>query len=276
MIIIDGRKLRDEILGKIKSEVSALSLVPVFCDVLVGEDPSSVQYVRMKAKTAEAVGIQFHTANFPATISEKDLLQEIQILNKIPNMCGIIVQLPLPEHLDRRVVLDSIDPVLDVDCLGTISGKKFYENKNPIGFPTALACMAILDSLNLDLQSKKILVLGQGYLVGKPVTALLKARGLEVDTIDIYTENKEELIKNADVVLSGLGQGKYLMCDMVKDGVVIVDAGTSEENGSIVGDVDFESVKDKASFLTLTPGGVGPVTVACLLNNVLKVAKELK
>jgi len=276
MIIIDGRKLRDEILGKIKSEVSALSFVPVFCDVLVGEDPSSVQYVRMKAKTAEAVGIQFHTANFPATISEKDLLQEIQILNKIPNMCGIIVQLPLPEHLDRRVVLDSIDPVLDVDCLGTISGKKFYENKNPIGFPTALACMAILDSLNLDLQSKKILVLGQGYLVGKPVTALLKARGLEVDTIDIYTENKEELIKNADVVLSGLGQGKYLMCDMVKDGVVIVDAGTSEENGSIVGDVDFESVKDKASFLTLTPGGVGPVTVACLLNNVLKVAKELK
>jgi methylenetetrahydrofolate dehydrogenase (NADP+)/methenyltetrahydrofolate cyclohydrolase len=142
--------------------------------------------------------------------------------------------------------------------------------------------MALIESLNLDLpdnsstslRTRKILVLGQGTLVGKPVTALLKFRGLLVDTITRSTENKEELIKNADVIISGLGQGKFLTGDMVKDGVVVIDAGTSEENGAIVGDADFESMQHKASFLTPTPGGVGPVTVAMLFKNVLNVAKS--
>ena len=279
MKIIDGRKLSLEILENIKHEVAGLLFVPVFCDVLVGKDPASLQYVGMKSKKAESVGIKFHSANFPESITTPELILEIIKLNNIENMCGIIVQLPLPEHIDRRAVLDAIDPNLDVDCLGTMASEKFYNNENgsgsPLGFPTALACMALLDSLNLDLENRKILVLGQGALVGKPVTSLLRFRGVHVDTLSRATENKEELIKNADVIISGLGQGKYLTGDMVKDGVVIIDAGTSEENGSIVGDVDFESVKDKASFLTPTPGGVGPVTVAMLLNNVLYVAKNM-
>ena len=279
MKIIDGRKLSLEILENIKHEVAGLLFVPVFCDVLVGKDPASLQYVGMKSKKAESVGIKFHSANFPESITTPELILEIIKLNNIENMCGIIVQLPLPEHIDRRAVLDAIDPNLDVDCLGTMASEKFYNNENgsgsPLGFPTALACMALLDSLNLDLENRKILVLGQGALVGKPVTSLLRFRGVHVDTLSRATENKEELIKNADVIISGLGQGKYLTGDMVKDGVVIIDAGTSEENGSIVGDVDFESVKDKASFLTPTPGGVGPVTVAMLLNNVLSVAKNM-
>ncbi len=276
MTKIDGRKLSKEILENIKTDVAGLSFVPVFCDVLVGEDPSSAQYVRMKGEKAEAVGIKFHKANFPASITTEELISQIQILNQVENMCGIIVQLPLPEHIDRRSILDAIDPRLDVDCLGTVGSLKFYDNNNEVGFPTALACMAVLDSLNLDLKNKKILVLGQGVLVGKPVTALLKFRGLEVGTVSRSTEGKEELIKNADVIISGLGQGKYISGDMIKEGVVIIDAGTSEENGSIVGDVDMESVENKASFLTPTPGGVGPVTVAMLLQNVLKVAKELR
>lgn len=273
---IDGRKLSKDILENIKNEVASLPFVPVFCDVLVGEDPSSMQYVRMKSEKAESVGIKFHNATFQVSITTEELISQIQILNKIENMCGIIIQLPLPEHIDRLAVLDAINPQFDVDCLGTIASEKFYNNKNPIGFPTALACMAVLDSLNLDLSDKKILVLGQGTLVGKPVIALLRFRSLDVDIISRSTENKEELIKNADVIISGLGQGKYLTGDMIKDGVVIIDAGTSEENGSIVGDADFESVESKASFITPTPGGVGPVTVAMLLNNVLRVAKGLK
>ncbi len=275
---IDGKKISKEILENIKTEVAGLPFVPVFCDVLVGEDSSSMQYVRMKGEKAESVGIKFHTANFSANITTEELISQIQILNKIENMCGIIIQLPLPEHIDRRAVLDAIDPKLDVDCLGTVGSLKFYNNENSkraiLGFPTALACMAVLDSLNLNLEGKKILVLGQGTLVGRPVTALLKFRGLAVDTITRNTENKEELIKDADVIISGLGQGKYLTGDMIKGGVVIIDAGTSEENGSIVGDVDMESVENKASFLTPTPGGVGPVTVAMLLQNVLKVAQN--
>jgi methylenetetrahydrofolate dehydrogenase (NADP+)/methenyltetrahydrofolate cyclohydrolase len=282
MKIIDGRKLSAEILSKIKDEIATLPFIPVFCDVLVGDDPASVQYVNMKARTAERVGIRFHRAAFPQSISTEDLVKEIRLLNKVKNMCGIIVQLPLPAHIDRQAVLDAIDERLDVDCLGTAAGEKFYKNENAVGFPTALACMAILDSLRLDLSGKNIAVLGQGLLVGKPVTALMKFRGWNPDVVTSQTENKEEIIKQADIVVSGIGKGKYITGDMIKIGAILIDAGTSESNGghakgraSIVGDVDLESVKDVAGYVSPVPGGVGPVTVAMLLNNVLTVAKKL-
>jgi len=286
-IIIDGRKLRDEILVKIKKQAVSLSFQPIFCDVLVGNDPVSVQYVNMKAKTAESAGIKFHRADFPETISAEKLISEIKKLNEVPNMCGIIIQLPLPESLDSRQILDAIDSRLDVDCLGTIASEKFYNGEINLGFPTAFACMVILDSLKLDLSNKKIVVLGQGDLVGKPVTALLKFRGLNPKIItrktparnashsDAGGENKETLIKNADVIISGMGNGKYIAGNMIKKGAVLIDAGTSESNAGIVGDIDLESVKDVAGFVSPVPGGVGPVTVAMLFNNVLTVAKNL-
>lgn len=274
MNIIDGRKLRDEILKDIKEEVSSLSFVPVFCDILVGNDPVSLQYVRMKADTAESVGIRFHKAEFPATISTEELVLEIQKLNKIPSMCGIIAQLPLPEGIDTRAVLDAIDPKLDVDCLGTMASEKFYAGDISIGFPTALASIALLDSVGLSLKEKNIVVMGQGMLVGKPVAALLKFRGLNPNIVTSKTENKENIIKEADVIISGIGRGKYITGEMIKEGAVIVDAGTSESGSGIVGDVDLESVKEKASYVSPVPGGVGPVTVAMLLKNVLTVAKN--
>lgn len=282
MQIIDGKKISQEILAKIKREVALLPFQPVFSDVLVGGDPSSIQYVKMKAKAAESVGIKFHKANFPDSITTPELVKEINVLNKIPNMCGIIVQLPLPVHLNIREVLDAIDPSLDVDCLGIVASEKFYSGSTAagIGFPTALACMAIIDylidSLNINLAHKKIVVLGQGQLVGKPVTALLAFRGLTPTTITRKTANKEQLLKEADVIISGIGQGKYITGDMIKEGAVLIDAGTSESNSGIIGDVDLESVKDAASYVSPVPGGVGPVTVAMLLNNVLRVAKDLK
>ncbi|OGI86403.1 hypothetical protein A3A05_01905 [Candidatus Nomurabacteria bacterium RIFCSPLOWO2_01_FULL_41_12] len=285
MQIIDGKKLSREILDKVKSEVSLLPFTPVFCDVLVGEDPASVQYVKMKAKTAEMVGMKFHNASFPSAITIVDLIKEIKVLNKVKNMCGIIVQLPLPEHIDRQLVLDSIDSNLDVDCLGMAASAKFYNNENVVGFPTALACMAILDSLELNFKNKKVVVLGQGLLVGKPVSALLRFRGLEPVVITSKTENKDMLIKAADIIISGIGKGKYITGSMIKTGTILIDAGTSESNGgppsgqgraSIVGDVDLESVKDVALYVSPVPGGVGPVTVAMLLNNVLQVAKNLR
>ncbi|MEK9181646.1 MAG: bifunctional 5,10-methylenetetrahydrofolate dehydrogenase/5,10-methenyltetrahydrofolate cyclohydrolase [Patescibacteria group bacterium] len=276
MTIVDGKKLSLEILVKVKKEVTSLNFQPVFCDVLVGNDPSSTQYVRMKKKTAESVGIKFHNANFPISITTEELIKEIKILNQVSHMCGIIVQLPLPEYLDRRAVLDSIDSHLDVDCLGTVASEQFYNGNTEIGFPTALACMALFDSLHLDLAGKNIIVLGQGMLVGKPVTALLKLRGLNPIVITSKTLNKEELLKTADVIISGMGKGKYITGEMIKSGAVLIDAGTSESGAGIVGDVDLESVKDVAGFVSPVPGGVGPVTVAMLLNNVLTVAKKLR
>ena len=277
MNIIDGKKIRDEILEKVKEEVAMLPFKPIFCDVLVGEDPSSVQYVQMKERTAEAVGISFYPANFSASITTDDLVREINVLNNMKDMCGIIIQLPLPGHIDRDRVLNSIDSRLDVDCLGKVGSEKFYNNydsENGLSFPTALACMAVLDSLNLDLKEKKIIVLGQGMLVGSPVTALLRFRNLSPIPIASQTENKEALIKQADVIISGIGKGKYITGEMIKEGVVLIDAGTSEIESGIVGDVDLESVKGVAGYVSPVPGGVGPVTVAMLLNNVLKVARR--
>ncbi len=274
MNIIDGRKLSLEILEKVKHEVATLPFVPVFCDVLVGDDPASVQYVGMKKKKAESVGIKFHNANFSANIQTHELITEIKNLNKVPNMCGIIIQLPLPEHIDKQVVLNAIEPELDVDCLGSVASEKFYQGEPLVGFPTALACMAILDSLSLDLTNKNIVVLGQGDLVGKPVAALLTFRKLNPAIVRSKTENKDELLKNADIIISGIGKGKFITGDKIKKDAVIIDAGTSEDGGSIIGDVDLESVQDVVSFVSPVPGGVGPVTVAMLLNNVLTVAKS--
>jgi methylenetetrahydrofolate dehydrogenase (NADP+)/methenyltetrahydrofolate cyclohydrolase len=278
MVIIDGKKLSQEILSKVKDEATQLPFQPIFCDVLVGNDPASFQYVKMKGRKAEEVGIHFHGANFPGTITTDDLIKEIKILNQMPNMCGIIVQLPLPESIDKKAVLDSIDPRLDVDCLGTVASEKFYKggigSNSSLGFPTALACMKLLDSINLDFKNKKIVVLGQGMLVGKPVTALLQFRNLSPTIITSKTPNKEDITKQADVIISGMGRGKYITGDMIKRGAVLIDAGTSESGAGIVGDVDLDSVKDIAGYVSPVPGGVGPVTVAMLLNNVLTVAKR--
>ncbi len=272
--IIDGRKIKDEILEEVKAKVLTLPFVPVFCDILVGDDKVSAQYVRIKAQAAESVGIKFRTAQFRESITTEELIEEIEALNHVPHMCGVIVQLPLPSHINKETVLDTIKPEIDVDCLAFKSSENFYNNGEGLSYPTALACIKILDSINIDLNNKKIVVLGQGNLVGKPVTHLLRTRGFSVATIDSKTENADSLLKEADVIISGIGQGKFLTGSMIKEGAVVVDAGTSEDNGAVVGDVDLESVKNIASFVSPTPGGVGPVTVAILLKNVLVVAQN--
>jgi methylenetetrahydrofolate dehydrogenase (NADP+)/methenyltetrahydrofolate cyclohydrolase len=279
MKIIDGKKIRDSILEGVKSGVENLSFSPVFCDILVGDDPVSLQYVRIKARTAESVGIKFREAIFKNDTTTEEIINAIENLNKVPYMCGIIVQLPLPSHIDKDRVLNSIDSRLDVDCLSSESSTNFYYNKSIHSFPTALACVHILDSLNLDFTipnqdgvNKKIVILGNGMLVGRPVTHLLKQRGLDVETIDSKSSNKEELIKNADILISAIGRGNLITGSMIKDGAIVIDAGTSEEDGGVVGDVDTSSLDGVASIITPTPGGVGPVTVAMLLQNVLNSA----
>ncbi|MDE2030828.1 MAG: bifunctional 5,10-methylenetetrahydrofolate dehydrogenase/5,10-methenyltetrahydrofolate cyclohydrolase [Patescibacteria group bacterium] len=276
MIIIDGKKIKDEILAEVKERVLKLPFTPVFCDILVGDNPVSASYVRIKSRLAEQVGIKFRTVNFTDKITTDELIAEIENLNRVPHMRGIIIQLPLPDHINKNQVLDAIRPELDVDCLGSKASEDFYNNvPNSLCYPTGLACLELLNSLHIDLSDKNIVVSGQGTLVGKPVTHLLRSRGLTVATIDSQTENKNEILKNADVIISAIGKGKYLTGEMIKKDVIIIDAGTSESTSGIVGDVDLESVKDIASYVSPVPGGVGPVTVAMLLNNVLKVSEML-
>ncbi|MCX6756517.1 MAG: bifunctional 5,10-methylenetetrahydrofolate dehydrogenase/5,10-methenyltetrahydrofolate cyclohydrolase [Candidatus Nomurabacteria bacterium] len=272
--IINGRKIRDEILLDVKSEVEQLSFQPVFCDVLVGDDVVSSQYVNMKKKAATNLGILFHDAHFSESISQEELIEEIKKINQIQNICGVIVQLPLPEKFSKDLVVNTIAPHLDVDCLGDGARIAFYENMNDTGYPAALSCVHILDSLNLDLNNKKIVIVGQGELVGKPVAHILSRRGFDITTITKSTEDKDSIIKSADILISAAGVGKFIDGSMVKEGVVIIDAGTSESDGGIVGDVDTDSVSGVASFISPVPGGVGPVTIAILLNNVLLIAKK--
>ena len=264
MILIDGKKIRDEILVKVKNEVASLSFKPIFCDVLVGEDVVSKQYVNIKINFAKKTGILCHEAFFPANIKEEELIKEIEKINNLENICGLIIQLPLPLGFNTKKILGSIRKEIDVDCL----------NSNLENAPTGKAIFHILDNLNLDLENKNILVIGAGPLVGTPVAKIFEKRGLRFDVVRKETENKYNLIKKADIVISGAGDPNFIKGDMIKEGAVLIDAGTSESGSSVAGDVDLESVKNIAGYVSPVPGGVGPVTVAMLLNNVLKVAKK--
>ncbi len=275
MQIIDGRKIARDILEQVSVEVSKLSFRPIFCDVLIGDDAASKQYVAMKAKTAEKAGFEFRRAEFPKGIKTEEVILEIKKLNNEKNICGLIVQLPLPIGLGTQAVLNAIDPRIDVDCTGKANADLFYSGKPYLSYPTAQAVMAVLDSLSLDLTQKKFLVIGRGQLVGRPVNYLLSAKGYEVEAADGKTENIERAIMQADVVISATGHPKLITGQMVKPGAIVIDAGTSESEGGIVGDVDFDSTKEITGFVSPVPGGVGPVTVAMLLSNVLKVAQSI-
>lgn len=274
MEIIDGKEIAQSILDKLKIRVAALSFKPVLYDVLVGNDQVSLSYVNIKKRKAEQVGIEFKLAQFNEQISNEELILEIQKLNSLPNICGLIVQLPLPSHLDRQKVLNSILERIDVDVLTSVNSQKFYKNDKILIPPTASAVIYLLEISQINLRDKNILVVGHGELVGKPVAYLLKQRGLSVTVADEQTQNLGLLSKEADVIISGTGVPKLITSNMIKPGVIIIDAGTAESGSSIVGDVDFEGVSGLASFISPVPGGVGPVTVAKLLENVVTVAES--
>ncbi len=275
-MLIDGKKIGQEILNNLYSEVKKLPFQPIFCDILVGKDPASVQYVKMKGQAAEKIGIAVHKAEYPENITTEELLTEIHKLNQIKNMCGLIVQLPLPPHINQAEVLNSIDPAIDVDVTGEVNSQKFYLGEpNALEFPTAVAILNLLDSTGENLKEKNFLVMGFGMLVGRPVSYLLEKKGYKVAVARSKTANTNELLKNADVVISATGKPNIVTGEKIKPGSIIIDAGTSESEGGIVGDVDFESVNKIASFVSPVPGGVGAVTVAMLLSNVVQVAKTM-
>lgn len=272
--IIDGRGIRDKILEKIKEEVSGLSFRPKFCDVVVGSDPASLQYVRMKNKTAEMLGIEAVPAMLREDATTDEVVAKIEELNKIEGMAGIIVQLPLPSHIDKERVLSAISLELDVDCINPKNSADFYAGGDTFIFPTARAVFAVLFEAGVEIPGKKFAIVGRGELVGRPVLYLLTKNGALVDVIDRSTENVDEIIKSAEVIISASGKRGIVTSENISEGVVIVDAGASDADGSVVGDIDLESVIGISSAISPVPGGVGPVTVAMLFDNVLLSAKK--
>lgn len=272
-MLIDGKAIAQSIYEDVATRVSRLPFKPIFCDVLIGEDPASVQYVQMKARKAEQLGFEFLQASFPSSVSEADIVARIGDMCRTPDMSGLIVQLPIPIGFNKDVLVNAISPEVDVDCLTQRNVALFYANQLSFIPPTPAAILAVLDSLPVVLRGARCVVVGRGELVGKPVTHLLKVRGAQVEVITRDTANPERVAAQAEVLISGVGQPGLITASWVNTGAIVIDAGTAESGGSVVGDVNAESVQQKAAFLSPTPGGVGPITVAKLFWNVLQVAE---
>ncbi len=276
-MIISGNKLALDLYAYIRKQSLMLPIKPKIYDILVGKDTVFSQYVQLKKRKALSAGMEFEALELDEFISAEDLQSTITEINKQADVCGLLVQLPLPKHINVRKALDSIEPTMDVDVLNIKTREAFYSGKPSLIPPTAAAILYVLDSLGIDQKKLSYLVIGQGDLVGKPVTYLLNKRGFAVKTADKNTADLQKLVKESDVIISGVGKPRLITGKMIKSGVIIIDAGTTEDSGEVVGDVDFESVFKKALWISPVPGGVGPLTVAMLFKNVLEMAqKKLK
>ncbi|MEK7075326.1 MAG: bifunctional 5,10-methylenetetrahydrofolate dehydrogenase/5,10-methenyltetrahydrofolate cyclohydrolase [Patescibacteria group bacterium] len=273
-MIIDGRKIAREILDQLKTEVASLDFKPKLIDVFVGSDPVIESYVNIKAKRAFETGIDFEIKKYPQDVLEETLVADIKKMNSVENICGLIVQLPLPKHLDKQAVMNAINPDIDVDMITSVSLGELFTGQQKIMPATASAILRMLQELNIDLRGKHVLVVGAGDLVGKPVTFLLMQTGATVTVANQSTQDLSSLCLSADIIISGTGVPGLIKPSMVRAESIVIDAGTAESNSGISGDVDFEGIKDKVFAVSPVPGGVGPVTVAMLLSNVVAVAKR--
>lgn len=270
MNILDGKLVSKKIQEELKKEVSSLSTKPCLLVILVGHDQASQIYVASKEKACKRVGMESKTIVLEDDISQKELIKIIQKANNDKNIHGILVQLPLPKYMDEKAVVGAIDPMKDVDGLHA-----YNQGKLMLGEPGLVPCtpkgiMRLLDEYHVNLQGKNALVIGRSILVGKPVAQLLLQRSATVTVAHSKTTNLKELCQKMDIIVCAVGKPKTITEDMVKDGAIIVDVGINRVLGNIVGDVDYLSVAPKTSRITPVPGGVGPMTIACLLENVLE------
>ena len=277
-MLMDGRELAKDIKAKIKAEIDDIKRIynvnPTVASILVGEDPASQVYLNSQIKSYQDLGIGVQKYFFSEEISEAYLLNLIDKLNKDTEVDGIMVNLPLPPQINVTKVLNSIKLVKDVDGFKAENlGLLFQNNEDFISPSTPAGIMALIEGYNIDLEGKDVVVVGSSNIVGKPIAALiLNSRGT-VTICNIYTKNLAEKTKNADILISAVGKPKLITEDMVKEGAVVIDVGINRVNGKLEGDVDFESVQKKASHITPVPGGVGALTVAMLLSNILKSFK---
>ena len=284
MIILDGRKtsndIKDEIAESVKEIVASGSRAPHLAAVIVGEDGASLTYVGSKVRACERVGFDSTLVKLSETTSEQELLDKVNELNNNQNIDGYIVQLPLPSHIDSQKILMAVDPAKDVDGFHPTNFGKMALNLPTFISATPYGIMELLERYNVDTQGKHTMVIGRSDIVGRPVSILMSRKSnpgnSTVTLAHSRTQNIAELTKQADIVISALGSPNFVKADMLKDGVVVVDVGItrvkddSEKGYKIVGDVDYENVSKKASYITPVPGGVGPMTIAMLLKNTLQ------
>lgn len=272
-IILDGKKLRDKIFENLKQRLNNMSEKPTLAVILVGENPASQIYVKNKKKTAENLGIYSIVINYPSNISEKILLDKIQELNNDNKITAILVQLPLPKHIDKFKIIDAIAPEKDVDGLTPYNSGKLFSGEEPYVYPcTPKGILLLLDEYNIELAGKHVVVIGRSNLVGKPVAQMLLNRNATVTMCHSHTKNLSDITKTADIVVSAVGKN-IIGEKMLKSDCVVVDVGIFKDvNGKICGDVDFTSASKIAAYISPVPGGVGPMTIASLMLNTVELA----
>jgi len=278
MQLLDGKSLAKKVQSTVSTEVAQLkqekNIVPGLAVILIGDDPASHSYVKMKAKACENVGFYSITHNMPDTISQDEIIATIEMMNNNPRIDGILVQLPLPKHVDTDKILEVIDPKKDVDGFHAYNVGRLVTGLESFVACTPLGVMKIFEEYNIDLKGQDVCVVGASNIVGKPMSALLLNAEATVTITHIFTKDLKAHTSKADIVVIGVGVPGLIKADMVKEGAIVIDIGINRiEDGSLVGDVDFENVSPKCSYITPVPGGVGPMTIAMLLSNTLKAAK---
>ncbi len=275
--LIDGKmiakKLRDNLTDKVRYIKVSKGWVPTLAVVLVGDDPASLVYVSKKVDACHDIGISSRRFHLPENTTEEELLNLVSDLNADDNVDGILVQLPLPPHINKEKILLSIDPKKDVDGFHPFNMGLLFQGKPVVEPCTPKGIIFLLDYYNIGLKGKDIVIIGRSNIVGKPLAAMLLNKDATVSIVHSKTKDIKKYTKEADIVIVAVGKPYFLTGDMIKEGSVIVDVGINRlENGKLVGDVHFESVKDRASYITPVPGGVGPMTVAMLLENTVECA----
>ena len=278
MQLIDGKSLANKVQASVTSEVEQLkqekNIVPGLAVILIGDDPASHAYVKMKAKACEKVGFYSITHNMPDTISQDEIIATIEMMNNNPRIDGILVQLPLPKHVDTDKILEVIDPKKDVDGFHAYNVGRLVTNLDSFVACTPLGVMKMFEEYNIELKGQDVCVVGASNIVGKPMAALLLNADATVTVTHIHTKDLKSHTSKADIVVVGVGVPGLIKADMVKEGAIVIDIGINRiADGSLVGDVDFKAVSPKCSYITPVPGGVGPMTIAMLLSNTLKAAK---
>lgn len=279
MQIIDGKLVAQVTREQIKKDVEAIKAANYPCGIglaviLVGDDPASQVYVRNKIKACDEVGIKSFLCKLPAESTFDEVAGTINYLNENPDVSGMILQLPLPKHLDENALIDLIDPDKDVDGCHYVQKGRLWTGRDSLVACTPYGVMKLLDYYNIPLEGKNAVVIGRSNLVGKPLAQLLLDRNCTVTICHSRTKNLAKITSRADIVCVAIGKAKFLKADMVKDGAVVIDVGMDrDENGKLCGDVDFADVAPKCSYITPVPGGVGPMTVTMLLANTVKAFK---
>ena len=279
-VIIDGKKLAKEIREKLKircDDLKKSGIQPKLAVVLIGNDKPSQIYVKNKSKACEEIGIIFKEYLLDEKIEQKELINLIDKLNKDTTVHGILLQSPIPNHLDINEAFRKISPEKDVDGFNPINVGKLVLNQDTFVSCTPFGIMKMFEAYNIDLTGKNVTIIGRSNIGGKPLIQCCLNKNATVTVCHSKTKDLKEHTKKADILIVAIGKSKFITEDMVKNGVVVIDVGINrDENGKLTGDVDFENIEKKASFITPVPGGVGPMTIAMLMNNVLKATENIR